>query len=153
MSKAKDNGFEGSGLTVAQRDAELDKLRELRIARNYHKKVFDKADADVKAQEQKIREIAESDGTTGRITTRNGEKYEIPEPTWYASIQDFDAFVKWAKRNQPGLLAYNKRVSQGMNQLVRGRIDDKKPLPPGLGSYPKQAIKVLGLKGEDDDGE
>lgn len=149
MSRTTKQMAEGSGLTMAQVKAEFKKYKNLRIAYNAALKGKNEAEAAMKAQAAKVRRIAESEELHGRISYGT-DVYEVPEPTWYATVQDFDAFMKWARENdQEGMLRLDKRVSQAMNDLVRERIEDGEPLPPGLGSYPKAPVKVFGLKDEE----
>lgn len=133
-------------MTVAQLHAEFEKLRDLRIDYNTKQAMANDAEAAMKAQQTKVRELAEQEGISGRVRTRTGHIFDVPEPTEYAVIQDFSAFQKWAQQNQPGLLTPNTRVTKAMNSLVRERLDDGRPMPPGLGHSPRPTVKVFGVK-------
>lgn len=140
-------------MTVRQLHAELDSMRELQLDRNEKKAAFQKADELLKAKKERIRAIGEALGIRGRIKTQSGKNiYEIPgEPTWFATVQDFGAFSRWAKENAPGLIRDDTRVSAGMNSLIRRRKEDGRPLPPGLGALPRYSVKVFGLKDDEDE--
>lgn len=128
-------------LTIAEFHAESDKLRELRTIYYDRKADAEKAELAYKRQMARVRELADDEGIRGGYRTAEGS-YEVPEPTWYATIQDFNAYQKWARENRPALLRLDKRVTDTMNALVRERINNNQPLPPGLGAYPKAPVKV-----------
>jgi hypothetical protein len=67
----------------------------------------------------------------------------IPNRTDYAVVQDRAAFVEWAKDNDEGLIETATREGL-LNQLVRERLDNGEPLPPGIGYYTKEFISVRG---------
>lgn len=61
--------------------------------------------------------------------------------TIYAKVQDRSEFVKWATENDDSLLEIRERKEDGiLNDLVRRKIEDNEPLPPGLGFTTKQYI-------------
>lgn len=63
------------------------------------------------------------------------------DPKWYATMQDRRAFQAWASANRPALV---KTVEEEalLNALVREYMRDKRPLPPGLGAYPRKNLSV-----------
>jgi hypothetical protein len=67
----------------------------------------------------------------------------IPNRTDYAAVQDRDAFIEWAKENDAGLIEVAHREGL-LNQLVRERLDNGEPLPPGIGFYTKEFISIRG---------
>lgn len=140
---------DGSGMTIKQVYKEFDILRDLKIDYNTKKAIFDEAEDKMKAQIARLRDIAEADGISGRVKVRQPDGtehvFEVPKPTWFATIQDWPAFKKWALKNRPGLIQDNTRVTKGMNELVRSYRDDGRPLPPGLGAAPRPTVKVFGL--------
>jgi hypothetical protein len=137
-------------MTIKQLQAEFDKLRELRIKRNKAKAAFDKAEKAWRTQMMKVRDLADDNHIKHQDTAKGG--YAVPAPTWYASIQDLNAFTRWAKVNAPGALPnLSKRATKPMHELVRQAIEDGEPLPPGLGSYFKAPVKVLGIEEDDDE--
>lgn len=137
-------------MTVEELQEQFDTLRTLRIDRNQKKAAFDAAEKAWKKQQAKVRDIADDNHIKHQDTARGG--YSVPAPTWFASVQDFGAFKRWAEKNQPSLLRLDKKVSKGMNELVRQRIEDGEPLPPGLGSYYRAPVKVLGIEDDEDEG-
>lgn len=62
-----------------------------------------------------------------------------PVKKQFASIQDRDEFIKWALDNDPDLVQYKERSAE-LNALVRARLDDGEPLPPGVGFYDREYI-------------
>lgn len=126
-------------MTVEELKAKQDHLRTIKVARDSAQKRFKALDADWHREMNEVREIMEEVGIKTMRTELGG--YEAPEPTWYATVQDWNAFADWARENQPGLLRYDHGVSAEMNALVRERIDDKQPPPPGLGAYPKKVVR------------
>jgi len=88
-----------------------------------------KADAKFKNHQRKCldrMEVEEVDGqrSGGYLFTAVREKV-------YGQISDRSEFVKWALENDPELVTY-KEVADPLNQLVRSRLDDKQPMPPGV---------------------
>jgi hypothetical protein len=72
-----------------------------------------------------------------------GPLVEREEPTWYPSYQDKAAFRAWALENDPALVKQDPEFDQKLvNKLVRERIDNNQPLPPGLGAFPKPRISL-----------
>lgn len=67
----------------------------------------------------------------------------IPNRTDYAVVQDRAAFIEWAEQNDAGLIEVATRDGL-LNQLVRERLDNGEPLPPGIGYYPKEFISIRG---------
>lgn len=141
---------EGSGLSVKQVHHQFEILRDYKIDYNTKKAAADAADARVKAQIEHLRDIAEADGLTGRVKVKQEDGsthiFEVPEPTWYAVIQDWPSFKRWALKNRESMIQDNTRVTKAMNELVREYRDDGRPLPPGLGAAPRPTVKVFGIK-------
>lgn len=59
----------------------------------------------------------------------------------YAQVQDRDAFVEWAKENEPELVQDKERKVE-LDKLVREKLDNGEALPPGVGFYTKHTISV-----------
>jgi hypothetical protein len=74
----------------------------------------------------------------------------VPVRTTYGHVQDRTAFLEWAKDNDAGLFHTVERDGL-INQLVRERLDNGEPLPPGLGYYDKTYISVRGSKARKED--
>lgn len=138
-------------MDVKQLQDEFDKLRVLRVEYLRADRARTKAEKAWKAQMMRVRDFAEDYGLKNMSTAQGN--YQVPEPTWFAQVQDFGAFERWAEANEPGLLRRDHKVSKQMNELVRDRIEDGSPLPPGLGAYPRRPVKVMGLDLDDDDDE
>ncbi len=62
-----------------------------------------------------------------------------PVKKQFATVQDRSEFVKWALAHEPELVQYKERGAE-LNQLVRQRLDDGEPLPPGVGFYDREYI-------------
>lgn len=78
-------------------------------------------------------EESEGHRTRGRLFT--------PTSKPYAQVQDREEFHAWARDNEPELLKTAERDAE-LNALVRARLDDGEPLPPGLGFYTRDVISV-----------
>lgn len=65
----------------------------------------------------------------------------VPAATQYAVVQDLDAFVEWAKQHDESLIKEAARDGE-LNALVRERLDNGEPLPPGIGFYDREYISV-----------
>lgn len=111
--------------------------QQARALRTLRKK---KEDLDKKAKEAKLNyEIAE------RQLMERMEEEEVgsirvagvlfsPTRTEYAKVQDKLRFIAWAKDNEPELLEDKPRAGL-LHDLVRRRLADNEPMPPGLGYY------------------
>jgi hypothetical protein len=75
------------------------------------------------------------------ITIEGVAKVTAKDATWYAAVQDRGALHAWAKANRPSLLRQEENKAL-LNALVRERIRDGQPLPPGLGAYPRKSVNV-----------
>lgn len=62
-------------------------------------------------------------------------------PREFATVQDREAFVEWAMRNDASLVAM-KEEKRLLNQLVRERIDNGEELPPGIGFYTREIVSI-----------
>lgn len=65
----------------------------------------------------------------------------VRSSTIYGSVQDRDLFIAWAEANDQSLVR-PKEAGDLLNQLVRERIDNGEELPPGIGFYTRDIIKV-----------
>lgn len=68
-----------------------------------------------------------------------GSSNFVRATTIYGQVQDRGAFVAWAEENAPELIESKERKAL-VNEIVRQCIEDKVPLPDGLGFYPKQYV-------------
>lgn len=78
-------------------------------------------------------EEADSHKTRGILFARSGKQY--------AQIQDRASFIEWAKVHEPDLVKEAERSAE-LNALVRQRLDDNEPLPPGVGFYVRENVSV-----------
>lgn len=65
----------------------------------------------------------------------------VPAKTTYAAIQDRGEFIAWALEHDEELVEHKER-KQLLNQLVRERLDNGEPLPPGLGFYDQEYVSI-----------
>jgi len=63
----------------------------------------------------------------------------VPSETVYANVQDRAAFVEWARTHDEELVEDRERKAL-LNQLVRERLDNGEPMPPGIGFYVRETI-------------
>lgn len=63
----------------------------------------------------------------------------VPTQTVYAQVQDRAAFVEWAEQNEIELLEKTERKAL-CSELVRERLDNNEPMPPGMGYYIKEYV-------------
>ncbi len=61
--------------------------------------------------------------------------------TVFASIQDREAFLDWAKSNDESLVKETEE-SALLNQLVREKLDNGETLPDGVGFYARRYVAV-----------
>lgn len=77
---------------------------------------------------------------------RSGKLY-TPAKTVYGKIDDRAAFLEWARAQEgddaDGETLYEvKERKQLVSELVRERLDNDEPLPPGIGFYVKEYVSV-----------
>lgn len=71
----------------------------------------------------------------------DGDTLFVSASTTMANVQDREAFVAWAKEHDEALLdPLPKERGELLNQLVRERLDNGEPLPPGIGFYVREYI-------------
>lgn len=71
----------------------------------------------------------------------DGETLFVSASTVMANVQDREAFVAWAKDHDEALLdPLPKERSDLLNQLVREKLDNGEPPPPGVGFYVREYI-------------
>lgn len=86
-------------------------------------------------------EAEETDGV------RTGGKLYTPTKTIYGKIDDRAAFIEWAKAQEgddaDGETLYEVKERKALvSELVRERLDNDEPLPPGIGFYVKEYVSV-----------
>lgn len=127
--------------TLAEDAKELTRLRAV------EKELTDQA-KDAKAERERFErafmtrlEAEETDGV------RTGGKLYTPTKTIYGSVTDRDAFLAWAKAQEgegnDDETLYEIKERKGLvSELVRERLDNDEPLPPGVGFYVKEYVSV-----------
>jgi len=88
-------------------------------------------EAEAQLMERMEQEDCDSHSTGGKLYTKVVTNYHV--------IQDRAAFEEWAASYDEELLEV-KPKGDLLNALIRQRLDDGEPLPPGLGFYPKEYI-------------
>jgi len=118
---------------------DLQRLRRLKDESTaLNKKAKDKS---AELEQHQARVYARMESEDVESIRFNGRNFIRVEPQPYASIQDRDAFVEWARNNDPSLVS-EKEEKRLLNQLVRERLDNGEELPPGIGFYTKEIISV-----------
>lgn len=71
----------------------------------------------------------------------DGETLFVSASTVMANVQDREAFVEWAKDYDESLLdPLPRERGELLNQLVREKLDNGEPPPPGVGFYVREYI-------------
>jgi hypothetical protein len=120
-------------------DEDLLALAHLHDARGIAKDAFEIAEREFKAHQRDTMERMEADDVQG--LKAHGVSFTLNKPTHYGQIQDRSEFVAWAEENEPELVETKERAAL-LNALVRARLDDGEPLPPGVGFYSRQHISM-----------
>jgi hypothetical protein len=108
---------------------DLRALRKARAIKDETKQAYDEAKALYDQLERDLIERMEHEGVQGQKT--DGINF-VPTKTVYAQIQDRSEFVDWALENDASLIEHRERKAL-LNELVREKLDNGEPLPPGLG--------------------
>lgn len=121
--------------------ADLRKLKAMKRKEEVAKKRYDKLKAERKEFEFRCldrmeREFVESVKTGGSLYVALHE-----DKTVYGTIQDRAKFIEWAKENDEELIV-EKEAGDLLNQLVRKRLDDGEPMPPGVGHYSRPYVSI-----------
>lgn len=111
-------------------------LRELREKRDAAKSEYDDLKESYDLAERDLLERMELEEVDGHKT--DGINF-VPVKTTYGQVQDREEFVAWAEDHDEGLIEMRERKSN-LNELVRERLDNGEPLPPGLGFYVKEYV-------------
>lgn len=111
-------------------------------------KVAEYAKKDAKAWEQHCYDRIDSDlGTDsdGGAAIRNERGTFVASETTFAQIKDRAVFEAWAATQDESYFDDEPKPREALlNQLVREKIDNKEPLPPGLGVYGRRRVTVRG---------
>lgn len=125
---------------------EARKLVKARLADEAARLAADKAHEKRKAQEQFVWDLLDAEGIT-TITLDLGEphgKFQFGKrATTFGRIFDEEKAVAWMDATERGL-ELSKRVPRRaqVNELVRERIENKEPLPPGVDFYETQYVQL-----------
>lgn len=111
-------------------------LRSLREKRDQLKAEFEEADEAYKGAVERLYERMDETGVDGLKI--DGINF-VPSETVYANVQDRAAFVEWARTHDEELVEDRERKAL-LNQLVRERLDNGEPMPPGIGFYVRETI-------------
>lgn len=117
-------------------------LRKSKLARDEAKAEFESLDKQFKADQAALLERMEEEGCEG--TKVEGTNF-VPTRTIYGQVQDRTEFVQWAQDNEPELLEPKER-KELINELVRQKLDDGEPLPPGLNFRVQEYISQRAAK-------
>lgn len=117
-------------------------LREQKIERDEAKAQYESLDKQFKEAQMKLLERMDEEKCEG--TKVNGINF-VPTKTIYGQVQDRSEFVSWAEENEPELLEPKER-KELINELVRQKLDDGEPLPPGLNFRVQEYISQRATK-------
>jgi hypothetical protein len=123
--------------TLAQ---DLLKLRRLKTVSETKDKASKKARAEMEQWQHRCFERMEREETDSSKVRGIGF---AKVSTVMAQVQDREAFIAWAKANQPELVV-EKEFAAELNKLVRQCLDDNEPTPPGIGWRSRDYISVTG---------
>lgn len=115
---------------------DLVRLRKLKTADREAKQKYETAHSEFKKWEAHCMERMRSEETDA---LRADGTLFTPVEKVYATVQDRQAFVRWAQTNDPELVEYKER-GELLNALVRGSLDDGEELPEGVGFYTRDYI-------------
>ena len=117
-----------------------DQVRELRRLRRI-KEILDRRAKEAKDRfDRAHRELWERMEATGVTAIGiDDRKFVWNKPKVYGSISDKAAFVAWAEEHAPELIEPDPRMAL-VNELVRERIDNNEPLPPGVNWFTRESV-------------
>jgi hypothetical protein len=111
-------------------------LKALKAQRDIAKKKYEDLDHEFKRAQFRLMEEMRSQGVE---SLKVGGTLFVPTETVYAQVQDRSEFVRWAQENDDELIDHRER-KEVLSQLVRQKLDDGEPLPPGVGFYVREYI-------------
>lgn len=117
-------------------DRDLRALRKAKQDRDTAKQKFEDADSAFRQLQFKVMERMKQKGVESMKL--DGTLF-VPTETVYAQIQDRAEFVAWAEEHDDELVEPKER-KEILNSLVRQRLDDGEPLPPGVTFYVREYI-------------
>jgi hypothetical protein len=126
-------------MTQPDIDEELLALAHLKDMRDVAKDTFEIAEREFKAHQTAT--ISRMEAADKQGSKAFGMSFTLTKPTHFGQIQDRSVFVTWAEENDPELVETKERAAL-LNALVRAKLDDGEPLPPGVGFYSRQHISM-----------
>lgn len=132
-------------------------LTKLRVAAKAADRKAKDAKRDLGDYERELFDRMVAQGWVPNETSiKFGGVTHAPAETPYGTVQDVADLVPWAQENMPELLEDHPKVRAGrLNELVRTRLDNGEPMPPGVGYWVKTFISTHGAKASetlDDEG-
>lgn len=115
---------------------EARELRAIRVERDEAKRAFDELDQQYKEAMGRLFHRMNDEGVDG---LKVDDVSFVPTETIYANVQDREAFVNWAKDHDDQLIEDKERKAL-LNQMVRERVDNGEPLPPGVGFHVREVV-------------
>jgi hypothetical protein len=121
--------------TIGQDLTKLAKFKEDEavLKRRYEDASRKRKQWEAQCYERMEREETDSHKTRGKLFVRSSKDF--------AKVEDLQEFVEWALANEPDLVTYADRRAE-LNSLIRARLDDSEPLPPGVGFYTRDTVSV-----------
>lgn len=119
-------------------DDELRDLAVLRRCYDHYAEIAEEAQRRFKTAQAAVFRRMEDENAGTRYL--DGVRF-TPASTTYHVMQNRQAFVEWAKTNEPELIEQRER--KGLcNAKARECIDNNEAFPPGLGSYDREYISI-----------
>lgn len=115
---------------------DLLELRKLRADEKVKKDQYETAKTDRKEFEAKVMERMEIEKCE---STRVDGTLFVPTSTTFGTVRDRTKFLEWARDEDESLFEEKERA-EILNQIVREKLDNEEPLPPGVGYYVREYI-------------
>jgi hypothetical protein len=116
----------------------LDRLAELKATEKDLKRQYDDAKGERERWEQDTYDLMRE---TQNLSVRRPKGSFSAKSTVYAAVNDPEAFMAWVR--EQGLedeFLVTKEAKGRLNELVREKLDNKEPLPPGVQWYPDEYV-------------
>lgn len=121
---------------MAPLSKDLDKLDQLKRDEQTARAAYE----DIKRSREQWEEhcIERMEAEDVQSMKRDGVQFVMAETT-FGNVQDRAEFVAWAEQNDESLVELKERKGL-INELVREKLDNGEPLPPGVGYYVRRYI-------------
>lgn len=127
----------------AAKDAVLEFLEERKKLSALNRQVDAQKKRKREAQQKLLRVLEEEELDSVKAAGQLASQYDIH----FAVIQDKDAFREWAEQEDEVYFEAEPRIREDeLNREVRRRLEDKEPLPPGVGFYTDHRISLQKAK-------